>query len=191
METFIKKATWMGKSILDKHKTMGIVTNVFWQSEDAFIRTDSKFLFKMICAHFFSNPNRKINLTLEGYSGVYLSDAYRLYFYNLMYKQLTGDSIKGDILEQGEGETLFYQVMLDAQLLKHQKRVLRIIQILDIDFKEESKRYGRVLFKTKKKKQFEISDIASLSNLKGIIDKPDNVVSIEDMNNTIKNRSKE
>jgi hypothetical protein len=141
--------------------------------------------------HFFSNSNRKINLTLEGYSGVHLSDAYRLYFYNLMYKQLTGELIEGDILEQGEHESLFYQVMLDAQLLKHQKRVLRIIQILEIDFKEESNKYGRVLFKTKKKKQFEITDIVSLSELKGIIDKPDNVVSIEDMNNTIKNRPKE
>ena len=33
------------------------------------------------------------------------------------------------------------------------------IQLLDIDFKKESDRYGRVLFNTNKKRDFELKDV--------------------------------
>jgi len=48
--------------------------------------------------------------------------------------------------------------MLDSQMEPYQKRVLKIIKILNIDFKKESNRLHRILFNTKKKKDFYISD---------------------------------
>lgn len=48
--------------------------------------------------------------------------------------------------------------MLTVQTYAHQKRVLKIIKILGIDFKKESDRLHRVLFNTKKKKDFYISE---------------------------------
>ena len=48
--------------------------------------------------------------------------------------------------------------MLDSQMEPHQKRVLKIIKILNIDFKKESDRLHRILFNKKKKKDFYISD---------------------------------
>ncbi len=80
-------------------------------------------------------------------------------FITLSIQELTGESIENNILDQEDEETLFYQVMLDAQMIEHQKRVLKIIQLLDIDFKKESDRYGRVLFNTNKKKNFELKDV--------------------------------
>lgn len=158
MKTIIKTARWKSKSILDNDKSMDVVTNVYWQSDDAFIDTDSKFLFKMTCTHFFKDRNNKLELTLEGEHGMMLSDAYRLYVYNLIYEKLTGNIIKNDILKESDSEALFYHVMLDAQLVDHQKRVLEIIQILEIDFKKESEIFHRVLFNTKKKKGFKITN---------------------------------
>ncbi len=159
MKTVIKTAQWKSKGILKNQDPMNIVTNVYWQGDNAFIDTDSKFLFKMICSHFFSDTNHKITLTLEGDMGIAFGDGYRLYIYNLIYSELTGESINNNILDQEDEETLFYQVMLDARMIEHQKRVLKIIQLLDIDFKKESDRYGRVLFNTNKKKDFELKDV--------------------------------
>jgi hypothetical protein len=158
MKTTIKQAQWKSKGIL-KHTNTTIVTNVFWQGDDAFIDTDSKFLFKMVCRHFFKDENNKLELTLEGEHGMAFSDAYRLYVYNLIYEKLTGLQIDNNILTQKDSEALFYQVILDGQLLDHQKRVLEIIQILEINFKKESDYFHRILFNTRKKKNFEISDI--------------------------------
>jgi len=51
---------------------------------------------------------------------------------------------------------LYYRAMLDAQMPKHQKRVLKIIKILKINFSKESDRLNRVLFNTKKKNFYSI-----------------------------------
>ncbi len=155
MKTIIKTAQWKSKGLL-KNTNTTIVTNVFWQGDVAFIDTDSKFLFKMVCRHFFKDRNNKLELTLEGEHGMAFSDAYRQYVYNLMYEKLTGEKIENNILAQQNSEALFYQVILDAQLIEHQKRVLEIIQILEIDFKKESNHFHRILFNTRKKKEFEI-----------------------------------
>ena len=47
---------------------------------------------------------------------------------------------------------LYYRAMLDAQMPKHQKRVLKIIKILKINFSKESDRLNRVLFKYEEEK---------------------------------------
>ncbi len=161
METLIKQASWKSKGLLDKKDHFNVVTNVYWQSDDAFIDTDSRFLFKMVCANFFSKYDKKLQLTLEGDFGIFFPDAYRLYVYDLIYKELTGESIKNDILESKDSEALFYHAMLDAQMSEHQERVLKIIRILEIDFNKESEKYQRILFSTKKKKGFEIGDVRS------------------------------
>ena len=44
--------------------------------------------------------------------------------------------------------------MLDIHTATHKKMVLKIINILEIDFKKESDRVSRVLFNMKKKKGF-------------------------------------
>ena len=152
MKTKIKQANWKSKSILGDSKYMDIVTTVYWQSNDAFIDTDSKLLFQMVCENFFSQYKKmKLKLTLQAHIGAMYPQAYRLYVYNLIYKKLTGKKIKNNILKSKNNKTFFYQVMLDAQMPKHQKRVLKIIKILKIDFKKESDRLSRVLFNTKKK----------------------------------------
>jgi len=160
MKTLIKEANWQEKTRMSftDDGLANIVTNVLWQDDDAFIDTNSKFLFKMVCTNYFSNPNNKLTLTLEGEVGFYFSDAYRFYVYNLIYKDLTGEDIKNDILEPKDSEALFYQVMLEYFDTDHLERLLKIIQILEIDFKKESDKYGRVLFKKKKKKNFELRD---------------------------------
>ena len=159
MKTKIKQANWKSKSIFPDEKYMNIVTTVYWQGDDTFIDTDSKLLFQMVCANFFQqHKNVKLNITLEKGIGYMFPEAYRLYVYNLIYKELTGKKIKNDILKVKDRKELFYRVKLDAQMLKHQKRVLKIIQILEIDFKKESDRFGRVLFNTRKKKDFYLSD---------------------------------
>ena len=84
--------------------------------------------------------------------------AYRVYVYNLIYKKLTKKKIKHDIFKIKNEEELYYTVMLEQHSLEYQKRVLKIIKILDIDFKKESDRLQRVLFNMKKKKDFYVSD---------------------------------
>ena len=54
---------------------------------------------------------------------------------------------------------LFYRAMLDAQMPKHQKRLLKIIKILKIDLKKESDRFGRILFNFRKKRDFYLSEV--------------------------------
>jgi hypothetical protein len=71
---------------------------------------------------------------------------------------LTKKKIKDDIFKVRDDKELFYRVILDSQMEAHQKKVLKIIKILDIDFKKESDRLHRVLFKTEKKKDFYIRD---------------------------------
>ena len=58
--------------------------------------------------------------------------AYRLYVYNLIYKKLTGKKIKNDILKVKDSKELFYRAKLDAQMPKHQKRLLKTIKILSV-----------------------------------------------------------
>ena len=138
---------------------MNIITTVYWQKDDIFIDTDSKFLFQMVCTNFFSKyKDVKLKLTLDTGIGVMFPEAYRLYVYNLIYKELTGKKIKNDILKVKDRKELFYRAKLDAQMLKHQKRLLKIIKILEIDFKKESNRYDQILFNKKKKKDFYLSD---------------------------------
>jgi len=135
------------------------VATLNYQGKDAFIDTDSKLLFQMICEHFFYKHKKvKLKLKLQGSFGAMYPDAYRLYVYNLIYKKLTKKKIKDDISKIKDNKELFYRVMLDSQMESHQKRVLKIIKILNIDFKKESDRLHRILFNTKKKKDFYISD---------------------------------
>jgi hypothetical protein len=158
MKTKIKQANWKSKGLLGDKKYMDIVTTVYWQSDDSFIDTDSKLLFQMVCENFFIQyKNAKLKITLQAHIGAMYPQAYRLYVYNLIYIELTGKKIKNNILKSKDNKTFFYQVMLDAQMPKHQKRVLKIIKILKIDFKKESDRLSRVLFNTKKKKDFYLS----------------------------------
>jgi len=162
MKTKIKKAYWKSKPFFDKKNKeyMDIVTTVYWQSDDAFIDTDSKFLFKIICKNFFHQyKDAEFKLTLDATIGSEFGEAYRLYVYNLIYKELTGKKIKGDILKVKDRKELFYRAMLDAQMPKHQKRLLKIIKILKIDLKKESDRFGRILFNTRKKRDFYFSDV--------------------------------
>lgn len=159
MKTVIKTAFWQSKGRLGNHDPMNIVTHVFWQADNAFIATDSKFLFKMVCANFFADYDHKIKLSLEGGIGRAFADGHQLYVYNLIYTALTGQEIENNILHQEDDEKLFFQVMLDAQMIEHQKRVLKIIQLLDIDFKKESDRYHRVLFDTDNKKNLKLKGL--------------------------------
>ena len=158
--TTIKQANWKSKSILGKKNEYdNIVTTIFYQAEDAFIDTDSKLLFQMICEHFFYKyKSTTLKLKLKGSIGAMFPQAYRLYVYNLIYKKLTKKKIKHDIFKIKNEEELYYTVMLEQHSLEHQKRVLKIIKILDIDFKKESDRLQRVLFNMKKKKDFYVSD---------------------------------
>ena len=159
MKTKIKQANWKSKGIFSDKKQMNIVTTVYYQGDDAFIDTDSKLLFQMVCENFFyQNKDAKLKMTLQGDIGAMFPEAYRLYVYNLIYQELTGKKIKNDIMKTEDSEELFYGAKLDAQMPKHQKRVLKIIKILKIDFKKESDRLSRVLFNTKKKKDFYLSD---------------------------------
>ena len=160
IKTSIKQANWKSKSLFGKNKEFhNIVTTIYYQSEDAFIDTDSKLLFQMVCEHFFYKHKKvKLKLKLHGSFGAMYPQAYRLYVYNLIYKKLTKKKIKDDILKIKKNKELFYRVMLDTQMQTHQKRVLEIIRILNIDFKKESDRLHRVLFNKKKKKSFYISD---------------------------------
>ena len=108
MKTKIKQANWKSKSIFPDEKYMNIVTTVYWQGDDTFIDTDSKLLFQMVCANFFQqHKNVKLNITLEKGIGYMFPEAYRLYVYNLIYKELTGKKIKNDILEVKDSKELF------------------------------------------------------------------------------------
>ena len=80
-------------------------------------------------------------------------DAYRLYVYNLIYTKLTKKKIKDDISKIKDNKELFYRVLLDSQMEPHQKRVLKIIKILNIDFKKESDRLHRILLNTEEKRK--------------------------------------
>ena len=160
LTTTIKQANWKSKGIFGKKKEyQNIVTTIYYQGEDAFIDTDSKVLFRMICEHFFyKNKNATVKIKLKHSFGAMFPEAYRLYMYNLIYKKLTSKKIKDDIFKIKDNKELFYRVMLDSHMESHQKRVLEIIEILNIDFKKESDRLHRVLFNKKKKKSFYISD---------------------------------
>ena len=158
MKTKIKQANWKSKSLFSDEKYMNIVTTVYTQGKNIFIDSDSKFLFQMVCENFFHQyPNAKLKITLEGYFGVMYPKAYRLYIYNLIYKELTGKKIKNDIFKVKKGKELFYRSMLDIHMDTHKRMVLKIIKILNIDFQKESDRASRILFNTKKKKEFYLS----------------------------------
>jgi len=158
LKTKIKQANWKSKSLFSKEKYMNIVTTVYTQGKGVFIDSDSKFLFQMVCENFFRQyPNAKLKITLEGYFGTYYPEAHRLYVYNLIYKKLTGKKLKNDIFKVKKGKELFYRSMLDIHMKSHQKMVLKIIKILKIDFQKESDRASRILFNTRKKKDFYLS----------------------------------
>ncbi|MEA2017625.1 MAG: hypothetical protein U9N59_04180 [Campylobacterota bacterium] len=168
IKTKIKQANWKSKPpFRKKGEYWDIVTTVFYQDKDTFIDTNSKLLFQMICEHFFYKY-KKDTLTLKlNYSfGAMFPEGYRLYVYNLIYKRLTGKKIKNDIFDIKDDEELHYRVMLEAHLEEHQKRILKIIEILNINFKKESKRLSRVLFNTKGKKEFYLSNKAYANNKK-------------------------
>jgi len=160
IKTKIKQANWKSKAPFGKKgEYLNVITTVYYQGKNAFIDTDSKLLFQMICENFFYKYKTKtIKLKLNYSFGAMLPQAYRLYVYNLIYKKLTNKKIKNDIFNINDDEELYYRVMLESHLEEHQKRVLKIIKILDIDFKKESKRLGRTLFKTKGKKDFYLTD---------------------------------
>ncbi len=160
LKTKIKQANWKSKSLFGKKKEYhNIVTTIYYQGEDAFVDTDSKLLFQMICEHFFYKyKNVELKIKLKHSFGAMYPEAYRLYVYNLIYKKLTKKKIEDDIFKIKDDKELFYRVMLDSQMEPHQKRVLKIIKILNINFKQESDRLHRVLFNKRKKKDFYISD---------------------------------
>jgi len=160
LKTTIRQANWKSKALFGKKKEYhNIITTIYYQGEDAFIDTDSKLLFQMICEHFFYKYKKDtLKIKLKHSHGAMFPEAYRLYIYNLIYKKLTNKKIKDDIFKVKKNKELFYRVMLDSQMEPHQKRVLKIIEILGIDFKKESDRLHRVLFNQKKKKKFYISD---------------------------------
>jgi hypothetical protein len=164
MKTKIKQANWKSKSFFGDDY-MNIVTTIFWQSDKAFIETDSKLLFQIICENFFTQyKETEFNIKLKQGLGYYYPELYQIYVYNKIYKKLTGKKIKDDISKVNEyDEEFFYRVKLETFSKTHQKRVLKIIEILNIDFKKESDRLHRVLFDTKKKKKLYISDKASIS----------------------------
>ena len=136
---------------------MNIVTTVYTQGKNIFIDSDSKFLFQMICENFFHKyPTAKLQITLESFFGALYPQAYRLYVYNLIYKELTGEKINNDIFNVNSGKELFYRSKLDIHTKEHKKMILKIIEILEIDFQKESDRAGRILFNTKKKKDFHL-----------------------------------
>jgi len=156
MKTSIKKAYWKSKIFKDS-KYSDIVTTVFYQSKDTFIDTDSKFLFEIICFHFFKKyPKATIKLKLKGSYGVMYPEAYRIYVYNKIYKKLTKKKIDNDIFKIKKSKELFYRVKLEFFSSSYQKMILEIIDILQIDFKKESDRFCKILFKTKNKKDFYI-----------------------------------
>jgi len=170
LKTTIRQANWKSKALFGKKKEYhNIVTTIYYQGEDAFIDTDSKLLFQMICDHFFYKYKKvTLKIKLKHSFGAMFPEAYRLYVYNLIYKKLTNKKIEDDIFKIKDDEQLFYRVMLDSQMESHQKRVLEIIEILGIDLKKESDRLHRVLFNQKKKKDFYISDdIYNVSNKQG------------------------
>jgi len=76
METLIKQARWKSNGVFGKKRDIDVVTTIYWQSEDTFIDTTSRFLFKIICVNFFSKYDRKLQLTLEGDIGIFFPDAY-------------------------------------------------------------------------------------------------------------------
>ena len=95
MNTKIKQANWKSKSIFPDKEYMNIITTVYWQGDDAFIDTDSKFLFQIVCENFFHQyKDAKLKLTLDANIGAEFSEAYRLYVYNLIYKSLAGKKLK-------------------------------------------------------------------------------------------------
>ena len=158
MKTTIKQANWKSKTKFSK-KAYNIVTTVYYQGKDAFIDSDSKLLFQMICESFFHKyKNVELKINLKDYYGYMFPQAYRLYIYNLIYKELTGKKVKHDIFKVKKEKELFYRVMLDIHTKSHKKMVLKIIKILKVDFKKESNRLGRVLFNIKKKKSFYLTD---------------------------------
>jgi len=158
MKTTIRRANWKSKIKILK-KEYNIVTTVYYQGKKRFIDSDSKLLFQMICENFFHKHKKvELKINLKGYYGLMFPQAYRLYVYNLIYKELTGKKIKNDIFKVKKEKELFYRVMLDTHTKTHKKMVLKIIKILKIDFKKESNRLSRVLFNTKNKKDFYLSD---------------------------------
>ncbi|NOQ32108.1 MAG: hypothetical protein GQ570_13410 [Helicobacteraceae bacterium] len=159
-KTTIKQANWKSKGMFGKKKEYhNIITTIYYQGDDSFIDTDSKLLFEMICEHFFYKYKKvTLKIKLKHTFGAMFPQAYRLYVYNLIYKKLTNKKIKDDIFKIKDNKELFYRVMLDSQMEPHQKRVLKIITILNIDFKKESDRLHSVLFNKKKKKDFYVSD---------------------------------
>lgn len=160
IKTKIKQANWKSKPpFRKKGEYWDIVTTVFYQGKDIFIDTNSKLLFQIICEHFFYKYKEEtLTLKLNHSFGAMFPEGYRLYVYNLIYKRLTGKKIKNDILNIKDDEELHYRVMLENHLENHQKRVLKIIKILNINFKKESKRLSRVLFDTKGKKDFYLAN---------------------------------
>ena len=160
IKTKIKQANWKSKAPSGKkNEYWDIVTTVFYQGKDAFIDTDSKLLFQMICENFFYKyKTDTLTLKLNHSFGAMFPQGYRLYVYNLIYKKLTGKKIKNDIFKIKDDEELHYRVMLESHLEEHQKRLLKIIKILDINLKKESKRLSRVLFKKKGKKDFYLTN---------------------------------
>jgi len=158
MKTIIKRANWKSKTKFSK-KNYNVVTTVYYQRKDVFIDSDSKLLFQMICENFFhKHKDVELKINLKDYYGYMFPQAYRLYIYNLIYRELTGKKIKNDIFKVKKEKELFYRVMLDIHTKSHKKMVLKIIKILKIDFKKEGNRLSRVLFNMKKKKDFYLCD---------------------------------
>ncbi len=160
MKTTIKKANWKSKMKIFDDKYINITTTLFYQSEDAFIDTDSKFLCEMICAKFFrSFQNKKIDIQLQALHGELFPKLYRVYIYNAIYKELTKKDIEYDIFDITDPEKLYERSCVEIHLEDYQKRLLEIIELLEIDFKEESKIYNKPLFNKKGKKDFYLESV--------------------------------
>jgi hypothetical protein len=155
----IKQAHWKSNFFPFSEELNNITESIFWQSDDAYISTDSDFLFEIICQNFFYNyPDVKFNIERQGSLGMYYPEIYQILVYNLIYENLTREKIENNIKYIEDEEQLFYTSKLEAQMIEHKKRILAIIETLKIDFKQESKRLHRILYDINDKEGFYIDD---------------------------------
>lgn len=159
IKTQIKEARWSTKSFIKEGGIMNICSPIFYQGEDLFIETDSSLLFEIICKHFFKKyPDKKIEITLQGIKGVLFARSYASYTYDLIHEALTGDSDIDNIFDaELEDEDLSDMVAVTPHTKEHQQKLLEIIDMLEIDFKQEQQ-YRR-LFDMRKKMNFRIEEL--------------------------------
>jgi len=62
IKTKIKQANWKSKAPFGKKgEYLNVITTVYYQGKNAFIDTDSKLLFQMICENFFYKYKKRVS----------------------------------------------------------------------------------------------------------------------------------